>query len=381
MHHIYLDYAATTPTRPEAIEAMQPFFFELSGNPSAGHSYGNQRSKAPVGPAHGNASKLLGCAGDEVFFTASGTESNNTVIKGVADACRERGNHLICSQIEHSAVLEPLRFLAKRGYEASFVPVDGTGMVDPDAVKKAITPKTILISIMHANNEVGTIQPLPEIGRIAREHGITFHTDAVQSFGHVPINVDEMCLDYLSVSAHKCYGPKGIGALYQRKGSPFTPLFHGGGQERGRRSGTHNIPGIAGFTKAMELAREEMESNIEYFKKLRQRLVNGLGEKCDGVRINGNAKQLLDHIVSITFEGVNNQELLMELDNEGIYISKGAACGASRDDPSHVLLAMGMTPEEAHSSVRLSLGKWNTEDEIDEAVSVIAGIVNKQRRK
>lgn len=381
MRHIYLDYAATTPTSPEAIEAMQPYFFELSGNPSAAHSYGSQRSKAPVGPAHRNASVLLGCAGDEVFFTASGTESNNTVIKGVADARRETGNHLICSQIEHSAVLEPCRYLEKRGYQISFVPVDGNGLVDPDEVRKVITGNTILISIMHANNEVGTIQPIADIGRIAREHGITFHTDAVQSFGHVPINVDGMCLDYLSMSAHKCYGPKGIGALYQRKGSPFTPLFHGGGQERGRRSGTHNIPGIAGFAKAMELAHLEVDSNNRYMNKLRQRLINGLKEKCDDVRFNGHQGRTLQHIINVTFVGVDNQELLRELDKEGIYISRGAACGASRDDPSHVLLAMGMTPEQANSTVRLSLGKWNTEDEIDEAVTIISRIVFELRKK
>jgi cysteine desulfurase len=324
---------------------------------------------------------LLGCAGDEVFFTASGTESDNTVIKGVADASRERGNHIICSRIEHSAVLEPCRFLAKRGYKVSFIPVDSHGLIDPDEVKKAITGKTILISVMHANNEVGTIQPVSEIGRIAREYGVTFHTDAVQSFGHIPINVDEMCLDYLSMSAHKCYGPKGIGALYQRKGSPFTPLFHGGGQERGRRSGTHNIPGIAGFARAMELAYLEMDRQNAYLGTLRKRLIEGLNENCAGVRVTGHPERMLQHIVSVTFEGVDNQELLKGLDAEGIYISRGPACGAGRDDPSHVLLAMGMTPEQANSTVRLSLGKWNTEEEIDEAVIVIAKIAIKLRNK
>ncbi len=379
MRHIYLDYAATTPTRPEAVEAMQPYFFELSGNPSAAHSFG-QRSKAPVGPAHRNASLLLGCAGDEVFFTASGTESNNTVIKGVADAGRNRGNHIICSSVEHSAVLEPCRYLAQRGYDISFLPVDGTGRIDPDEVRKAITGKTILISIMHANNETGTIQPIQEIGRIAREYTVPFHTDAVQSFGHIPLNVDEMNLDYLSVSAHKCYGPKGIGALYMRKGSPFTPLLHGGGQERGRRSGTHNIPGIAGFAKAMELASAEIESNAAFFSRLRKRLISALSERCNDITINGDEKHMLQHIVSVTLKNVNNQELLTELDKEGIYISRGAACGASRDAPSHVLLAMGMSPEKANSTVRLSLGKWNTGEEIDEAAEVLAKVADRLRK-
>jgi cysteine desulfurase len=285
MRTIYLDYAATTPTRPEAVEAMRPYFFELSGNPSAAHSYG-QRSKAPVGPAHRNASMMLNCAGDEVFFTASGTESNNTVIKGVADACRDKGNHIICSQIEHSAVLEPCRYLEKRGYQVSFVRADGTGLVDPDEIKKSITSQTILNRDARQYKVVGTIQLVAEIGRNAREHDILFHTDAVQAFGHIAIDVDMMHLNFLSVSAHKCYGPKGIGALYQRKGSPFTPLLHGGGQERGRRSGTHNIPGIAGFAKAMELARLEMNDNHERIGRLRQKLVTGLLEKCPGIRVN-----------------------------------------------------------------------------------------------
>lgn len=380
MRSIYLDYAATTPTRHEAIEAMQPYFFELSGNPSAAHSYG-QRSRAPVGPAHHYASLLLNCAPDEVFFTASGTESNNTVIKGVADACGNKGNHIICSQIEHSAVLEPCRFLAKRGFEVSFIPVDGNGLIDPERVKKHITGRTILISLMLANNEVGTIQPVKEVGAIARDHGIPFHSDAVQAFGHIPIDVDEMCLNYLSVSAHKCYGPKGIGALYLRKGSPFTPLLHGGGQERGRRSGTHNIPGMAGFAKAMELAYLEMEDNIDRISSLRQRLINGLLEDCSGVQIHEAPVLMLQHIISVTFHGVNNQELLKALDNEGIYISRGAACGAKRDAPSHVLMAMEMSLEQANSTVRLSLGKWNTEKEIDEAVDVISKQVMKLREK
>jgi len=365
---------------PPQVDAMQPYVFELSGNPSAAHSYG-QRSKAPVGPAHHYASVLLNCAPDEVFFTASGTESNNTVVKGVADACGNRGNHIICSQIEHSAVLEPCRYLAKRGFEVSFIPVDGSGLIDPEEVKRHITGRTILISLMLANNEVGTIQPVKEVGNIARDHGIPFHSDAVQAFGHIPIDVDEMRLNYLSVSAHKCYGPKGIGALYLRKGSPFTPLLHGGGQERGRRSGTHNIPGIAGFAKAMELAHLEMADSNDRIGSLRQRLMNGLLEECSGVRINGNPARMLQHIISVTFNGVDNQELLKALDREGIYISRGAACGARRDAPSHVLLAMGMSLEQANSTVRLSLGKWNTEEEIDEAVDVISKQVMQLKEK
>jgi cysteine desulfurase len=376
MRHIYLDYAATTPMRPEAIEAMLPYFRELSGNPSAAHSYG-QKSKAPVGPAHSNAATLLGCAGDEVIFTGSGTESNNTIIKGVADAQRGNGDHIICSAIEHSSILEPCRYLAQRGFRVTYIPVDGRGFIDPDEVRKTITAKTILISVMHANNEVGTIQPITEIGRIARERGIPFHTDAVQSFGHVPLKVDELGVNYLSMSAHKCYGPKGVGALYIRKESPYIPLLHGGGQERGRRSGTHNIPGIAGFSKAMELAHTEMKTNMEFLLRLRRRFVSGLTGNCQGIKINGHPDNVLPHIISVTFPGVNNQALLEALDAEGIYNSRGAACGAARKEPSHVLLAMGFSPEQTHNTVRLSLGKWNTEKEIDEVIKIIPPIVRK----
>jgi cysteine desulfurase len=380
MLQIYLDYAAAAPMYPEAVKAMEPYYRELSGNPSAWHSYG-QRSKAPVEPAHGNASALLGCAGDEVIFTSSGTESNNTIIKGAAEAQRSKGSHIITTAIEHSSVLEPCRYLMQHGFQVSFIPVDKYGTVDPDAVKKAVTGRTILISVMAANNEVGTLQPVPEIGDIAREYGIPLHTDAVQSFGHMPLNVDALRVNYLSVSAHKMYGPKGIGALYIRKDSPYTPLLHGGGQERGRRSGTHNIPGIAGFSKAMELARTEMEANQRYVSKLRSRLIGGIKDNCRGVKINGHPEQVLPHIASVTFPGVNNQALLEALDAEGIYISRGAACGAGRKNPSHVLVAMGLSPELAHNTVRLSLGKWNTEEEIDEVIRILPGITAGLRKE
>jgi cysteine desulfurase len=378
MRHIYLDYAATTPMYPEAVAAMEPYYRELSGNPSASHSYG-QKSKAPVGPAHNNAGALLSCAGEEVIFTGSGTESNNTVIKGVAEAQRIRGDHIICTAIEHSSVLEPCRYLVNHGYKVSLVSPDGGGTIDPAEVKKAITGKTVLISVMHANNEVGTIQPVAEIGLIAHEHDIPFHTDAVQSFGHIPINVNEMGVNYLSISAHKCYGPKGVGALYIRKGSPYTPLIHGGGQERGRRSGTHNIPGIAGFAKTMELVIKDMKANAEYLRELRRHFIDVLTGIDSDVKINGSSRHVLPHIISVTFRGVNNQSLLEALDAEGIYISRGAACGAGRKEPSHVLLAMGLSPEQTNCTVRFSLGKCNTKDEIDEVMRVLPGIIPKLR--
>lgn len=377
--HIYLDYAATTPMLPEVVEAMRPYFAELSGNPSAAHSYG-QQSKAPVGPAHKAAAALLNCEPVNVFFTGNGTEANNTVIKGVADALRDKGNHIITTSIEHSSVLEPCRFLARRGCRVTELPVDACGMVDPDHVRRAIDTETILISVMHANNEVGTLQPVEEIGRIAREHGILLHTDAVQSFGHTPYSVDAMQVDFLTASAHKLYGPKGIGFVYMRKGVSCTPLLHGGGQERGRRSGTHNIPGIAGFGKAMEIARGEQAFKSETLQSLRRYLIQGLAGNCNGLRINGEPQRTLPHIISLTVEGVNNSQLLHALDEEGIFISRGAACGAASHDPSHVLLAMGMSLEQAHQTVRLSLGKNTSMTQLDEVIAVFPVIVAKLRR-
>ena len=374
MRRIYLDYAATTPTRPEALEAMLPYFYDFSGNPSSRHSYG-QESKKSMLNAHRVVAGIISCFPDEIFFTGSGTEANNTVIKGVADAARKNGNHIITSTIEHHAVLEPCKYLAERGYKITYVSVDSTGMVDPEDVRKAITGDTILITIMYANNEVGTVQPIAEISKIARSYGILFHTDGIQTPGHIPVNVNELGVDFFSMSAHKFCGPKGVGACYLRRGSSFVPLLHGGGQERGLRSGTPNVPGVAGFSKALELAISELDNQKQHLISLRQRLIDGLLGNISNMRVNGHQSQTLPHILNLSFSGVNNDRLIEALDKEGIYVSKGAACGSARVEPSHVLLAMGLSPEQALTSVRLSLGRWNTKEEIDFVLDILPRII------
>ncbi len=378
MERAYLDYAATTPTHPEVVAAMLPYFTEAFGNPSSIHSHG-QEAKQALEEARDKVAALIGAESEEVIFTGSGTEADNFALKGVAYANESRGNHIITSTIEHHAVSETAKFLERRGFRVTCLPVDEYGLVDPDDVRKAITDKTILISLMQANNEVGTIEPVAEIGRIAREAGVYLHTDAVQTVGHIPVDVNELRVDLLSMSAHKFYGPKGVGALYIRKGTKLVPFIHGGEQESGWRASTHNIPGIVGLGRAAELAQQEMADEAERVTNLRDRLIDGLRERLDHIRLNGHPTNRLPNNVSVTVDFVEGESVLLNLDLEGISASTGSACSSSSLEPSHVLLAMGLLQEQAHCSLRFSLGKWTSEEDIDRVLEVMPKVVAKLR--
>ncbi len=378
MKRIYLDYAATTPTHPEVVEAMLPYFGEVFGNPSAIHSFG-QEAKAAVEEARNKVADLIGARAEEVVFTSGGTEADNFAIKGVAFANEHKGNHIITSSIEHHAVIETCKLLERRGFSVTYLPVDEYGLVDPDDVKKAITDKTILISVMHANNEVGTIQPIAEIGKIAREAGIYFHTDAVQTVGHIPVNVDELVVDLLSLSAHKLYGPKGVGALYIRRGTKLVNFMHGGGQENGRRASTENVPGIVGLGKAVEISQREMKEEAERLTILRDKLVASLVELIDKVYLNGHPLFKLPNNVNMSVDFVEGESMLLNLDLEGICVSTGSACSSSSLEPSHVLRAMGCSHERAHGSLRFTLGKWTTEEDVNRVLEALPKIVARLR--
>ncbi len=378
MKKIYLDNAATTPTDARVIEAMLPFFSQLYGNPSSLHAFG-QEAKHAIEEARYIVAQFIGARQEEIVFTSGGTESNNSAIKGVAYARRDQGNHIITSKIEHHAVLETCYFLEKQGFEVTYIPVDEFGLVDPADVKKAITGKTILISIMHANNEIGTIEPIAEIGKITREKGIYFHTDAVQTFGHVPINVSALNVDLFSASGHKLYGPKGVGILYVKKGVRMLPFMHGGDQEQGRRASTHNVPGIVGFGKAVELAKEEMSKEIEQLTLLRDKIIKGFLNKIEYARLNGHPAERLPNNVNVSISYVEGESMLLNLDMEGIACSTGSACTSSSLEPSHVLAAIGLSHELAHGSLRFSLGRLTSEEEIDYLLTVLPGIVRKLR--
>jgi cysteine desulfurase len=378
MKRIYLDNAATTPTDTRVLRAMLPYFTEVYGNPSSLHAFG-QEAKHAIEDARNTIASFIGSKPEEIIFTSGGTESNNFAIKGVAYARRNKGNHIITSKIEHHAVLETCHFLEKQGFEITSIPVDEYGLVDPADVKKAITEKTILISIMHANNEIGTIQPIAEIGKIAREKGVYFHTDAVQTFGHLPIDVNELNLDILSASGHKLYGPKGVGMLYVRKGVRMLPLMHGGDQEQHRRASTHNVPGIVGFGKSVELAKEEMGKETEQLIYLRDKMINGIFSIIEFTRLNGHPTQRLTNNINVSISYVEGESMLLNLDMEEIACSTGSACTSSSLEPSHVLMAIGLPPELAHGSLRFSLGKQNSERDISCVLMVLPDIVAKLR--
>ncbi|MEN6475148.1 MAG: cysteine desulfurase NifS [Syntrophaceae bacterium] len=378
MNPIYLDYAATTPMAPEVLETMLPYFTEYYGNPSSLHGYG-QVAKDGIERARQTIAAFIHAKENEIVFTGSGTESDNTVIKGVAHALAAKGNHIITSAIEHHAIHESLHFLEKQGLQVTYLPVDEYGLVDPDAVKKAITDKTILVSIMHANNEIGTIEPIAAIGAVAHEKGVLFHTDAVQTFGHIPIDVDALNIDLLSASAHKLYGPKGVGLLYIRKGTRITPLLHGGDQEKHRRASTQNVAGIVGFGRAVELAASEMESEAARQSALRDRLIAGLLAAIPDSRLNGHPEKRLPNNVNISIAYIEGEAMLLNLDMEGIAASTGSACTSSSLEPSHCLIAIGLPHELAHGSLRFTLGRGTTETEIDTVVAVLPGIVGKLR--
>jgi len=378
MRRIYLDHAATTPTRPEVVKSMLPFFTDAFGNPSSIHSYG-QEAKGAVEEARTKVAELIGARSEEIVFTSGGTEADNFALKGVAYANEHKGNHIITTSIEHHAVLEVCKFLERRGFRITRLPMDKYGLVDPDDVRKAITDKTILISVMHANNEVGTIEPVEEIGRIAREAGVYFHSDAVQTVGHIPVNVDELKVALLSISAHKLYGPKGAGVLYIRKGTKLVSLMHGGEHEKRRRAGTENVPAIVGLGKAVELAGQEVGKEAERLAYLRDKLIEGLGEKIDHIRLNGHPTRRLPNNVNVSIDFVEGESMLLNLDLEGICASTGSACSSASLEPSHVLLALGFPAEQAHGSLRFTLGRENTEADVERVLEVLPGIVAKLR--
>jgi cysteine desulfurase len=374
MRRIYLDHAATTPTHPEVVKAMLPYFTDAFGNPSSIYSYGLE-AKGAIEEARTKVAELIGARSEEIIFTSGGTEADNFALKGVAYANEHKGNHIITTPIEHHAVMEACKFLERRGFMITYLSVDEYGLVNPQDVKKAITAKTILISVMHASNEVGTIEPISEIGKIAKEAGVYFHTDAVQAVGHIPVNVDELKVDLLSISAHKLYGPKGAGALYIRKGTRSVSLIHGGEQEKRRRAGTENVPAIVGLGKAMEIAGQTMNREVERLSYLRDKLIEGLVERIDNIRLNGHPRKRLPNNVNVSVDFVEGESMLLNLDLEGICASTGSACSSSSLEPSHVLLALGLPAEQAHGSLRFTLGRENTEADVERVLEVLPRIV------
>ena len=378
MQPIYMDYAATTPTDKRVIEAMLPCFGEVYGNPSSLHAFG-QEARAAVEGARERIALHVGAEPEEIVFTSGGTESDNFAIKGVAHANRNKGDQIITSAIEHPAVLQTCRFLEKEGFRITTLPVNGEGLVDPAAVADAITDKTILISIMHANNEIGTIQPIAEIGALARERGVCFHTDAVQSFGQLPFTVDELHVDLLSATAHKLYGPKGVGLLYIRKGTRIVPFMHGGEQERGRRSSTLNVPGIVGFGKAVELAGASLAGEAARLTAMRDRFIRGLFDRLDGIRLNGHPTLRLPNNINLSLKQVEGEGMILSLDMLGIACSTGSACSSSSVETSHVLTAIGLQKEFSHGSLRFSLGRYSKERDIDTVLETLPQVVGRLR--
>ncbi|HBF35782.1 MAG TPA: cysteine desulfurase NifS [Firmicutes bacterium] len=379
MQKIYFDHAATTPVDPEVLQVMLPYYTESFGNPSSIHWFGRENRKA-VEDARLMVAKELGAnEPSEIVFTGCGSESDNMALKGIVSAHKDKGNHIITSTIEHHAVLDACKYLEKQGFEVTYIPVNTEGMVDPQEVFQALTDRTILVSIMHANNEVGVIQPIADIGKVLRERKILFHTDAVQSVGSIPVNVNDLSVDLLSLSAHKFYGPKGVGALYIRKGTLIHSFLHGGGQERNRRAGTENIAGIVGLARALQLANEHIAENQAKISYLRDYFIDNVLKHIEHVHLNGHRTQRLPGNINFSFEYIEGESLLLNLDLKGVAASSGSACTSGSLEPSHVLLAMGISPEIAHGSLRLTLGKSNSKEEIDYLLVVLPEIVNKLR--
>lgn len=379
MKTTYMDYSATTYVKPEVLDAMMPFFTEKFGNPSS--FYGISReTKMAVDNARAQVAKAINCDPNEVYFTGGGSEADNWAIKGIATAHMKKGNHIITTKIEHHAVLHTCEFLEKFGFEVTYLDVNEEGFIDLKQLESAITDKTILVSIMFANNEIGTIQPIKEIGAICREKKVLFHTDAVQAIGSVPVDVKEMNIDLLSLAGHKLYGPKGIGALYIRKGVRIDNLIHGGGQERGRRAGTENIPGVVGLGKAIEIATENIEENRARLTVLRDKLIDGILERIPYARLNGpRGDKRLPGNSNISFEFIEGESILLSLDFEGICASSGSACTSGSLDPSHVLLAIGLPHEKAHGSLRTTLGAASTEEDVEKLLNELPPIIETLR--
>ncbi|WP_281774409.1 cysteine desulfurase NifS [Methanobacterium formicicum] len=375
---VYLDHSATSPLDPEVWNAMEPYFSDSFGNASTLYSLGRKARTAMV-KAREQVASLIGAQPNEIYFTSGGTESDNIAIKGISRHLKSKGNHIITSSIEHPAVLETCKHLEKEGFRVTFLPVNEEGIVSLRDLKDAITPETILITVMHANNEIGTIQPIKEIGALAREKGIYFHTDAVQSVGKIPVNVGDMNVDLLSISAHKLYGPKGVGVLYIRRGVQIDPLLHGGGHERGMRPGTENIPGIVGLGKACQIAEENLDHNQEYITQLRDHLIKGVLEAVDDVQLNGHPIKRLPGNAHFSFKKMRGEPLTFLMDAKGVDVSTGSACSTKKVEPSHVLRAMGLDEEAANGSLRVTLGKENTPEDIDLAIKNIKLAVEKLR--
>lgn len=375
---IYLDHAATTAARQEVVEAMLPYFTENFGNPSSVYTF-SQKNKAVITQCRDTIAKSIGAKSDEIYFTAGGSESDNWALKSTAEAYASKGRHIITTKIEHHAILHTAQYLESKGFEVTYLDVDENGMVKLDQLKAAIRPDTILISVMFANNEIGTIQPIKEIGEIAKENGILFHTDAVQAYGQVPIDVDAYHIDMLSASGHKLNGPKGIGFLYIRTGLKLRNFVHGGGQERSRRAGTENVTGIVGFAKAVEIAFATMEERTKKEVEMRDYLIGRLLAEVPYVRLNGHRTKRLPNNVNLSFQFVEGESMLIMLDMKGICASSGSACTSGSLDPSHVLLAIGLPHEIAHGSLRMTLGEENTMEEMDYVADNIKEIVEKLR--
>jgi len=375
---VYLDHSATTPTHPDVVRAMLPYYTEHFGNPSSLYTL-SDASRAAVAAARTQVATALGSAADEIFFTAGGTESDNWALKGVAYARKNEGTHIITSSIEHHAILHTCEYLETQGFSVTYLPVDRYGLVDPADVEDAITPATTLISVMMANNEVGTIQPVREIGQIAHDHDICFHTDAVQAIGHAPIDVDALNIDLLSLSGHKFFGPKGTGALYVRDGIRMDNLIHGGGQERGHRAGTENVPGIVGLGAAIERVTRNIPEHRKRVGALRDMLVQGIAERIPDSHYNGHPEERLVNNAHYSFPGLDGEALLLMLNRRGICASIGSACSSGSENMSHVLRAMGVPPADGRSSLRLTLGDDNTKEEVEYVLEVLPRVVGRLR--
>lgn len=379
MQKVYLDNAATTKVRNEVVEAMLPYFTEYFGNPSSLHLFAREAGKG-LDTARAQVAKALNAKPEEIIFTGGGSESDNMVLRGIPEAYKKKGKHVITSAVEHHAVLHTLEAMEKEGrVEVTYLPVDEYGMVTAEQVEKAIRPDTVLVSIMFANNEVGTIMPIEQIGETCRKYGVLFHTDAVQAVGHVPVDVEKMHIDLLSLSGHKFHGPKGVGALYVRKGVRIPALILGGAQERRKRAGTENVPGIVGMGKAIELATAELEDNAAKMKVLRDRLIFGIPARIPDVKLNGHPTERLPNNVNFSIRFIEGESILLMLDLNGIAASSGSACTSGSLDPSHVLLAMGLSHEVAHGSLRLTLSEFTTPEEIDYVLDTLPPIVEKLR--
>ena len=376
---IYLDYAAATPTDPRVLRAMLPYFREKFGNTMSLHTFG-QEAKQALEESRERAAGLIGAKSDEIIFTGSASESNNLALKGVGFANRNKGKHIIISQIEHPCIMESAEWLKYQGFKITKLPVDSSGFVNPEDARKAIRKETILVSIIHASNEIGTIQPIEKIGKICREKEVYFHTDAAQSFGKIPINVNKINIDLLTASSHKMYGPKGAALLFVRKGVKIEPILHGGGQEQGLRSSTVNLPAIVGFAKACEVAQKERKKESERLSKLRDKLIKGIIQKIKGSHLNGHSTKRLPNNINFWFEFIEGESMVIQLDLMGIAASTGSACSSVKLEPSHVLLAIGLKHEQAHGSLRLTLGKRTKESEINYLLKVLPVVVNNLRK-